>query len=116
MIKKTVKLIDLDRNKEDTFDDPGSYLKTFNFKKAKTILINKGKTFGIFSNADKFGTIYAIQYDNKKRPLFLTYGWEDAVACLDSLYEIQDSLKELESVLMFTYENKKNKKIARKKY
>lgn len=107
MIKKTVKLIDLDRNKEDTFDDPGSYLKKFNFKKAKTILINSGKTFGIFSNVDSFGTVYAVQYDEKKRPLFLAYGWESTSACLDSLYKIQDSLKELESVLMFTYENKK---------
>lgn len=107
MLKQAVKLIDLDGNKEDIYDSPSSYLKKFNFKKAKTILINKGKIFGIFSNADKFCTIYAVQYDEKKRPLYLTYGWEDAVACLASLYEIQDSLKELESVLMFTYKNKK---------
>ena len=107
MLKQVVKLIDLDGNKEDAFDSPDSYLKKFNFKKARTILINKGKTFGIFEHTDQFGTIYAVQYDNKKRPIFLTYGWEDAVACLESLYEIKDSLKELESVLMFTYESKK---------
>lgn len=103
MLKQAVKLIDLDGNKADIYDSPSSYLKKFNFKKAKTILINKGKVFGIFEHADQFGTIYAVQYDEKKRPLYLTYGWEDAVACLNSLYEIQDSLKELESVLMFTY-------------
>ena len=107
MLKQAVKLIDLDGNKADIYDSPSSYLKKFNFKKAKTILINKGKTFGIFEHTDQFGTIYAAQYDEKKRPLYLAYGWEDAVACLASLYEIKDSLKELESVLMFTYENKK---------
>ena len=48
MLKQAVKLIDLDGNKEDIYDSPSSYLKKFNFKKAKTILINKGKTFGIF--------------------------------------------------------------------
>ena len=105
MLEKVVKLIDLDSNKEDIYDSPNSYLKEFNFKKAKTILINKGKVFGIFEHADQFGTIYAVQYDEKKRPLYLAYGWESAPACLEALYEIKDSLKELEAVLMFTYKN-----------
>ena len=105
MLEKVVKLIDLDNNKEDIYDSPSSYLKEFDFKKAKTILINKGKMFGIFEHADQFGTIYAVQYDEKKRPLYLTYGWESVPACLESLYEIKDSLKELEAVLMFTYKN-----------
>ena len=107
MLKQAVKLIDLDGNKEDVYDSPSSYLNKFDFKKAKTILIHKGKTFGIFEHADQFGTTCAVQYDEKKRPLYLTYGWESAPACLESLYEIKDSLKELESVLMFTYKNKK---------
>lgn len=110
MLEQVVKLIDLDENKEDIYDSPNSYLKEFDFKKAKTILINRGKTFGVFEHDDQFGTTYAVQYDEKERPLYLTYGWENASACLESLYEIKDSLKELEAVLMFTYENKRTKK------
>lgn len=106
MSEKVVKLIDLDRNQEDIYDSPDSYLKDFDFKKAKTILINRGKVFGVFEHADPFGTVYAVQYDEKTRPLYLAYGWESIPACLGSLYELEDSLKELEAVLRFTYKNK----------
>lgn len=103
MLEKVTKLIDLDKNKEDIYDSPDGYFKKFAYKKAKTILINKSRVFGIFEHADQFSTIYAVQYDEKKRPLFLAYGWESIPACLESLYELKDSLKELDAVLEFTY-------------
>ena len=98
------KLIDLDDKKIDEWDDADKLFNKFAFKNAKMIFVNKGKTYGIFERADEFNDTYAIQYDDKKRPLYITCGWEDGLQCLESLYEIKHSFKEFESVVKFVYD------------
>lgn len=101
---KIKKLIDLDNKRIDKWDDADKLFNKFTFKNAKMIFINNGKTYGIFEHADDFNNTYAIQYDAEKRPLYLAYGWENGLQCLESLYEIKHSFKELESVVKFVYD------------
>lgn len=103
-MSKIKKLIDLDNKRIDKWDDANKFFDRFAFKNAKMIFVNKGKTYGIFEHADEFDTTYAIQYDTEKRPLYVAYGWEDGLQCLESLYEIKHSFKEFESVVQFVYD------------
>lgn len=98
------KLIDLDNKRIDEWDDASKLFNKFAFKNAKMIFVNNGKAYGIFEHADEFNDTYAIQYDAEKRPLYMAYGWEDGLQCLESLYEIKHSFKEFESVVKFVYD------------
>ena len=101
---KIKKLIDLDSKKIDKWDNANKLFNKFAFKNAKMIFVNKNKTYGIFEHADQFNDTYAVQYDTKKRPLYIACGWVDGLECLQSLYEIRRSFKEFESVIKFIYD------------